>query len=134
MKSRVVRGEGLRWPQAPARVYKEADAAASFCEVDRRVLLGQAVGDPLAFEMRYFEVAAGGFTSYERHQHPHAVVVLAGRGEVRLLDGLHPVAPFDVVYVAPGEPHQFRAAADERLGILCVVDHERDRPELLAEE
>ncbi|MCM2269741.1 MAG: cupin domain-containing protein [Thermoanaerobaculia bacterium] len=129
MKSRVVRGEGLRWPAAPPRVYKED--AASFCEVNRRVLLGSAVGDALAFEMRYFEVAAGGFTSFERHEHPHAVVVLAGRGEVRLLDGLHPLAPFDVVYVAPGEAHQFRAAADDRLGILCVVDHERDRPVLL---
>lgn len=132
MTSRVVRGDGLRWPAAPARAYKEE--GASFCEVNRRLLLGRALGDDLAFEMRYFEVAPGGFTSFERHLHPHAVVVLAGRGEVRLPDGLHPVAPFDVVYVAPGEPHQFRAAPDERLGILCVVDHERDRPQLLDEE
>lgn len=131
MRSRVVRGDGMRWPAAPARAYKED--AASFCEVNRRVLLGSAVGDTLAFEMRYFEVAAGGFTSFERHEHPHAVMILAGRGEVRLGDERQPVAAFDVVYVASGEPHQFRAAPDERLGILCIVDESRDRPELLDE-
>jgi quercetin dioxygenase-like cupin family protein len=135
MRSRVVRGEGLRWPQLEPREYKAADkeAGASFCEVNRRLILGAPVGDALDFELRYFEVAPGGWTSFERHAHPHAVVVLAGRGEVRLGDERHSLAPFDVVYVAPEDPHQFRAAADERLGFLCVVDRERDRPELLDE-
>jgi len=126
MTSRIVKGDGLRWPAAPPRAYKEDEA--SFCEVNRRLLLGPAAGDRLAFEVRYFEVLPGGFTTLERHEHPHAVVVLAGRGEVRLGTERHELAPYDVVYVGPGETHQFRAAADERLGILCVVDAERDRP------
>ncbi len=136
MRSRVLRGEGLRWPAVPVQAYQRdgAAASASFCEVDRRVLLGAAVGDELAFELRYFEVAPGGWSSFERHRHPHAVVVLRGRGEVRLGDVRHPLAPFDVVYVAPEDPHQFRAAPNEPLGILCVVDHERDRPEELPED
>lgn len=129
MKSRVVHGGGLAWPAVSQELYKQEEA--SFCEVNRRLLLGAAVGDELDFELRYFEVAPGGWSSFERHGHAHAVVVLAGRGEVRLGAELHALAPFDVVYVAPGEPHQFRAAADEQLGILCIVDHERDRPELL---
>jgi len=82
----------------------------------------------------YFEVAPGGWTSLERHQHPHAVVVLVGCGEVRLGSQRHALEPFDVAYVAPGDPHQFRAAPDEKLGLLCIVDRERDRPELLDEE
>jgi quercetin dioxygenase-like cupin family protein len=126
VKSRVVAGGGLTWPATPPQLYKVGGEA--FCEVNRRVLLGPAVGDALAFEVRYFEVAPGGWTSFEHHEHPHAVLVLAGRGEVRLPDGSQPIAPFDVVYVAPGEPHQFRADAAERLGILCIVDAERDRP------
>jgi len=125
----VVRGDGLRWPRVEVASYKGDEA--SYCEVNRRVLLGPRVGDELEFEVRYFEVAPGGWTSFERHRHPHAVLVLAGSGEVRLGDERHPIAPYDVVYVAPEDPHQFRAAADERLGILCVVDAERDRPELL---
>jgi len=125
--SRVVKGEGLRWPEVPRRAYKDA-REASFCEVNRRLLVGPEAGDPLAFELRYFEVAPGGFTTIERHDHPHAVVVLAGRGEVRLGGERHALEPFDVVHVSPGEVHQFRAAAEESLGFLCVVDAERDRP------
>jgi quercetin dioxygenase-like cupin family protein len=126
VKSRVVRSRGLAWPEAPARRYKEDPA--SFCEVERRVLLGADAGDELSFELRYFEIAPGGWTTLEHHRHPHAVVVVAGRGVVRLGDERHRVSPLDVVYVAPGESHQFLSAEDERLGILCVVDRERDRP------
>lgn len=131
MKSRVVAGGGLTWPETPPRVYKEGEAG--YCEVSRRALLGPATGDALAFEVRYFEVAPGGWTSFEQHEHPHAVMVLAGRGEVRLPEGRFPIAPYDLVYVAPGEAHQFRAGEEERLGILCIVDAERDRPVLIAE-
>lgn len=131
MRSRVVRGEGLRWPAVPVRAYKED--GERFRDVVRQPLLGPRAGDELAFELRYFEVAAGGYTSFERHRHPHAVVVVAGRGEVRLGDERHALAPFDAVYVAPDEPHRFFAAADERLGFLCIVDAERDRPEPLDE-
>lgn len=130
MRSRVVSGRGLSWA-APPEVYKAGEA--SFCEVNRRTLLGPPAGDELAFEVRFFEVAPGGWTSFEHHQHPHAVMVLAGSGEVRLPAGRYPIAPFDLVYVAPGETHQFRASATESLGILCVVDAERDRPVLVDE-
>jgi ribulose-bisphosphate carboxylase large chain len=34
----------------------------------------------------------------------------------------------DVAYVAPNEPHQFRARGDEPFGFFCVVDADRDRP------
>jgi quercetin dioxygenase-like cupin family protein len=128
----VVKSGGAAWSAVAPQAYK-ADAA-SYCEVTRRVLLGGAEGDELEFELRYFEVAPGGWTSLERHQHPHAVVVLVGRGEVRIGGERHPIEPFDAVYVAPGEPHQFLGGTDERLGLLCIVDRERDRPELLDEE
>ena len=131
MKSRVVKSGGAGWSAIAPRAYK--DDAATYCEVTRRVLLGRMEGDDLAFEIRYFEVAPGGWTSLERHQHPHAVVVLVGKGEVRVNSERHPIAPFDAVYVAPGDVHQFVAASDEKLGLLCVVDHERDRPELVDE-
>lgn len=130
MKSRVVRGAGSRWPEIPVRAYKEMPEA--YRDVTRRVLLGAGEGEEaLAFELRYFEVAAGGFSSLERHEHPHAVVILAGKGEVRLGERRFEIEPFDAVYVAPGEPHQFLASRGEPLGFLCLVDRVRDRPELL---
>lgn len=125
--SRVVRwGEG-RWPEVPVRRYREDEEGP---RVTRRVLIDR--DDPgLAGEMRYFEVAPGEATRFERHEHAHAVVVLAGRGRVRLGDEVVSVAPFDLVYVAPRTPHRFFAATDSPLGFLCLVDRERDRPEAL---
>jgi len=35
-----------------------------------------------------------------------------------------------VVYIAPGDPHQFRNdEGDEPFGFLCIVNAERDRPQ-----
>jgi quercetin dioxygenase-like cupin family protein len=136
VKSRVIPGRGATWPALPVREYK--DRPELFRDVTRRVLLGGAAGDPaaggdLAFELRYFEIAPGGHSTLEHHRHPHAVVVITGRGEVRLGADRHEIEPFDVVYVAPGEAHQFLASRGEPLGFLCVVDRERDRPIPLAE-
>jgi quercetin dioxygenase-like cupin family protein len=127
MSSRVVRGGDATWPGVPVREYK--DDPELHRGVVRRALAGAAAGDAEpGFELRCFEVDPGGWTTLERHRHPHAVVVVAGRGEVRLGGTSHALAPLDFVYVAPEEEHQFRAAAGERLVFLCVVDRERDRP------
>jgi quercetin dioxygenase-like cupin family protein len=88
-------------------------------------------GAETAFEVRYFEMEPSGYTSFERHRHEHLVVVLRGRGRVRLGSEWHDLAPHDVVRVPADMPHRFEAGADEPFGILCVVDRERDRPELL---
>jgi quercetin dioxygenase-like cupin family protein len=126
-RSRVVRGGDAAWPGVPVREYK--DDPELYRGVVRRALAGAAAGDAeLGFELRSFEVAPGGWTTLERHRHPHAVVVVAGRGEVRLGEASHALAPLDFVFVAPEEAHQFRAAAGERLVFLCVVDRDRDRP------
>lgn len=128
MRSRVIRDGGARWPELPVREYRK-DAPGCDLDVTRRRLLSARDGDEaLAFELRYFEVAPGSASSLERHRHPHAVVVMTGRGTVRLGDERHEVEPFDVVYVAPGDVHRFEASRGEPLGFLCVVDAERDRP------
>jgi len=126
--SRVLRHSGFRWQGVEVRAYKDP-VEGLFRGVTRQMLAGGGeAGTPCAFELRYFEVAPGGFSSLERHGHAHAVVVLRGRGSVLLEGAEHPLAPYDCVWVAPDAPHQFRAAEDEPLGFLCVVDRERDRP------
>lgn len=117
---------GHRWRAVGVHQYK-AEGAAPFKEVTRQVLFD----DPeLACQVRYFEVSPGGWSTLERHQHVHAVVVLRGRGSA-LVDGrILDLEPNDLVSVAPLAWHQFRASGDEPLGFLCVVNHERDRPQL----
>jgi quercetin dioxygenase-like cupin family protein len=133
MRSKVIRAAGARWPELPVREYK--DRSDLYRDVVRWTLLGAGPDEEaLRFEVRYFEVEPGGFTTLESHRHPHAVVVLTGRGEVRLGEVIQELTPFDVVYVAPDDPHQFRAAADVPLGFLCVVDRDRDRPVPLPEK
>jgi quercetin dioxygenase-like cupin family protein len=126
-RSKVLRCDRFRWDGVPLRAYK--DEVASHRGVTRQNLLGDAEGERvLRFVTRYFEVAPGGFTTFEHHRHPHTVVVLRGRGEVVLDAERRRIAPFDCVYVAPDSAHQFRADPDEPLGFLCIVDRVRDRP------
>lgn len=131
--SRVVRGEGFHWPTVPLLAYK--NDGSPFRDITRRTLLGDAPGEAaLDFLVRYFEVQAGGYSTLERHQHPHAVVVLRGRGTVILGDRVDAVSAGDCVYVAPQCFHQFHANAGEALGFLCVVSRQRDRPMLPTEQ
>jgi quercetin dioxygenase-like cupin family protein len=128
-RSHVLRGEGGSWPALPVLAYK--NDGSPFRDINRRTLLGDAPDEAaLDFLVRYFEVQAGGYSTLERHQHPHAVVVLRGRGAVILGDRVDDVAAGDCVYVAPQCFHQFHANAGEALGFLCVVSRERDRPVL----
>ncbi|MEO7795778.1 MAG: cupin domain-containing protein [Thermoanaerobaculia bacterium] len=124
--SKVLAATEFRWPVA-LKPYKEGGDL--FRDVTRQTLLGEGEGEEaLAFLTRYFEVGEGGFSTLEQHKHPHAVVILRGRGTVQLGERTFAIGPSDCVYVAPGELHQFRADQGEALGFLCIVDRDRDRP------
>src|SRR5436309_1953714 len=80
--SRVMRlSPDFRWEGVPAADYKQG--AEHHQGVTRMALVGDR-GEATAFHLRYFEIAPGGFSSLEHHGHEHAVVVLRGRGQVRL--------------------------------------------------
>ncbi len=124
--SKVMAARDYRWPVA-LRPYKEGGEL--YRDVSRQTLLGEGEGEEaLTFVTRYFEIAPGGFSTLEHHQHPHSVVILRGRGSVQLGERRFAIAVADCVYVAPGEVHQFRADQGEALGFLCIVDRDRDRP------
>lgn len=131
--SKVVRAQHYRWQGVGVYQYKAE--GTRFRDVTRQTLLGNGADEQaLNFETRYFEIQPGGYSTLERHDHPHSVVILRGSGEVILQDRVEPLAPHDVVYVAPQTVHQFHAVGDEPLGFLCVVDRERDRPQLPDDE
>lgn len=83
------------------------------------------------FEGRVFHLSPGGYSSYEKHEHEHCVLVLSGSGRVRIGEDWHEIQQGDFVHVQPWTPHQFTAGEDSELEILCVVDQDRDRPILL---
>jgi quercetin dioxygenase-like cupin family protein len=72
-------------------------------------------------ELRYFELEPGRTSNFESHNYEHAVLVLRGRGTVRLGEELYPIKFGDVIFVSSDEVHQFLAAADESLGFMCAV-------------
>jgi quercetin dioxygenase-like cupin family protein len=72
-------------------------------------------------ELRYFELEPGTTSNHESHNYEHAVLILRGRGTVRLGEQLRPIKFGDAVFVSADEIHQFRAADDETLGLLCAV-------------
>jgi quercetin dioxygenase-like cupin family protein len=114
------------WQGVPITDYKMP--ADHHCGVSRAVLAGET-GEHTAFHVRYFEIAPGGHTTLERHVHEHVVMVLRGRGEVRLGDAAHAITFGDTIYVAPNDVHQLRnTSAEEPFGFLCMVDARRDRP------
>ena len=117
---------GFRWDAVDVLAYKQ-DGAAPFRDVTRQVLFDNA---ELPAQLRYFEVAPGGWTTLERHQHVHAVMVIRGKGECLVGERAHEIAIHDLVNVPPMTWHQFRATGDEPLGFLCLVARDRDRPQL----
>jgi quercetin dioxygenase-like cupin family protein len=114
------------WDAVERLQYKE-EGSAPFRDITRQVLFDPA---DHAAQLRYFEIAPGGYSTLERHEHTHAVLILRGHGTVRLGSELHPVGERDLVSVDPLVWHQFVAAADSPLGFLCLVARERDRPQL----
>jgi len=116
----------FHWQDVEVLAYKQSNEAP-FKDVTRQVLFE----DPdLNCQWRYFEVAPGGHTTLERHVHVHAVMVVRGRGRALVGNAIHDLATYDLVKVPPLTWHQFRAPDDEPLGFLCLVNADRDRPQL----
>ncbi len=117
------------WAQVPLHPYK-SDGTAPFRDITRQTLF---TGPHHAGELRYFEMAANGYSTLERHEHAHGVMILRGAGQALVGATVYDVMPFDLVTVPPMTWHQFRANKDEPLGFLCLVNAERDKPQLPTE-
>src|SRR5436305_10215985 len=114
------------WDGVELLPYKEDDRAL-FQSITRQVLFS----DPeLQGELRYFEVAPGGFSTLERHEHMHAVLILRGCGHCLIENEVKSLDTHDLVTVPAMTWHQFRATKGEPLGFLCMVNAERDKPQL----
>lgn len=125
----------FRWKGIEPRAYRDTERderGMGFRGVVRHTL---AVGEelPAEFELRYFELEAGGYSSLEKHRHAHFVIALRGSGRALVGEEVIELRPFDAIYVAPRTPHRWINAGDEPFGFLCPVDSSRDRPQPLDE-
>ena len=107
------------------RVTNQADTPAVTVEegasgVKIQWLLDEAAGAP-CFSMRRFEIAPRGHTPLHSHPWEHEVYIISGRGSVVAGEGESALRPDDAVLVSPDETHQFKAAEDEALVLLCLV-------------
>src|SRR2546428_10461721 len=71
----------FRWRGVEPQVYKFAlgdQRGMGWRDVNRFTLAGPPVV-PSRFELRYFELAPGGYSSLEQHAQVHCIVVLRGR-------------------------------------------------------
>lgn len=119
-------GGAFRWQDVPVHAYKD-DGSAPFKDITRQTLFNS---EGMAGELRYFEIAPGGYSTLERHEHVHAVMILRGKGRCLVGDEVRAVGHLDLVSIPPMHWHQFRAGPDEPLGFLCMVDRARDKPQL----
>ena len=117
---------GFQWNDVDTVQYK-SEGSAPFRDVTRQVLFSDA---DLACQLRYFEVQPEGYSTLERHQHVHAVMVVRGKGRCPVGDAVHELRTHDLVTIPAMAWHQFRAEGPEPLGFLCMVNAERDRPQL----
>jgi mannose-6-phosphate isomerase-like protein (cupin superfamily) len=125
MSEHVRQTQPFRWQGVEVKPYKSE--GSHFSGITRQVLFSG--GEGLGCELRYFEVAPGGWSSLERHHHAHAVMVVRGSARVLVGDRLVEARTHDLVRVPPLTWHQFQTSGDEPLGFLCMVDCDRDMPE-----
>jgi len=115
-----------RWEGVDLLPYKET--GTHFKSISRQIL-SHGVGD-MPIELRYFEMAPGGHSTLEKHQHGHLVLILRGKGRVLVGDTITEIGEHDTVEIGPMIWHQFQANENEPLGFLCCVCQERDKPHL----
>jgi len=118
--------EGYRWDDVAHMPYKD-EGAAPFKDISRQVLFDEA---DLGCQLRYFEMDSGGYSTLERHEHMHAVMILRGHGTCLVGGDVRDVKPHDLVTIPAWAWHQFRASAGEPMGFLCMVNQARDKPQL----
>ena len=121
--------DDFRWDGVPFLPYKE-ETSAPFKAISRQVLFSEP---DLACELRYFEMQPGGFSTLERHEHLHGVMILRGHGHCLIGQTVRPVSPHDLITIPAWTWHQFRATCGEPFGFLCMVNGERDKPQLPTE-
>ncbi|MCC6896784.1 MAG: cupin domain-containing protein [Anaerolineae bacterium] len=110
---RVKDSADWRWEDVNVEGYNTNNAT-------KQVLISEKDGAP-NFAMRCFTVPAREFSSLDKHERDHGVMVMQGRARVQLGETYTEVGVGDVVYIPGWEVHQFENLTDEPFVFLCIV-------------
>ncbi|MFQ5603992.1 MAG: cupin domain-containing protein [bacterium] len=110
------RDGGFCWDGVEIQHYSTEQAA----KVTKQVLIGARDGAG-NFEMRYFELVPQSRTSLDQHEHDHGVMVVRGRGKVRINEQQSEIEYGDVVYISANDLHQFANDSEEPFGFICII-------------
>jgi mannose-6-phosphate isomerase-like protein (cupin superfamily) len=135
-KSKLYKYKGnFSWKGIKIEKYKKTGRGWS--DIVRQTLIGNH-GETTKFHLRYFEIAPGGYSSFEMHRHEHVVIGIRGKGlcivRNRRSAGVgktYDIGFLDMLYIEPGAPHQLRNTFSEPFGFFCIVNAKRDRPKIL---
>lgn len=93
----------------------------------RQTLIG-IHGESTRFHVRYFEIAPGGYSSFETHRHEHVVIGIQGKGICIVKKKNYTIGFLDTLYIEPSAPHQLTNPFNEPFGFFCIVNAKRDKP------
>jgi ribulose-bisphosphate carboxylase large chain len=128
-KSRLYKYKGgFRWKDIKTERYKRTGFGWS--DIARQTLIGN-FGETTKFHLRYFEIAPGGYSSFEMHKHEHVVIGINGKGVCFVKKKEYEITFLDTLYIEPFAPHQLRNPYKEPFGFFCIVNAKRDKPKLL---
>jgi quercetin dioxygenase-like cupin family protein len=105
------------------RDFRDVEAQDVYNGITMRVAIGADDGAPF-FNMRVFEVPAGGATPHHSHWWEHEVFVLTGQGIVKTEQGDKAISHGTTVFVPGDEMHQFANTGDDVLRFICLVPQE----------
>jgi len=128
-KTRFYKHKGsFTWQGIKTEKYKAK--GTHWADVIRRVLIGNHA-ESAKFHLRYFEIAPGGYSSFEKHKHEHVVVGMRGKGKVICGKQNYELNFLDTLYIAPHTPHQLRNPYGKPFGFFCIVNARRDKPKII---
>jgi ribulose-bisphosphate carboxylase large chain len=135
-KSRLYKHKGnFTWKGVKTEKYKTE--GGDWAGIVRKVLIGN-LNESTKFHIRYFEIAPGGYSSFERHKHEHVVIGIRGKGKVLCsksgssrTEMNYQLNFLDTLYIAPDTPHQLSNPFQDPFGFLCIVNAKRDRPKII---
>jgi ribulose-bisphosphate carboxylase large chain len=128
-KTRLFKHKGnFTWQGIKTERYK--NVGNDWKDIIRMVLIGSH-NESTKFHLRYFEIAPGGYSSFEKHRHEHVVIGIRGKGVAVCGEKRYRLDFLDVLYISPLTPHQLRNPFNEPFGFLCIVNAKRDKPRIL---
>ena len=120
------------WDTVAKIAYKQQDGNQTFYQVERQNIISS--DDGVDFEVRYFECGCGGYTTLEKHQHTHIVMIARGHGRVIIGQNVYDAEPFDYFVIPEWHPHQLINIGEDPFGFFCTVNARRDKFTLLTQE